>query len=166
MGQVDTMVVQDPAKLKLLSEPTKQKLLAEFSQPSTPLSVIQRLGLKGKGIYRHIDQLLDAELLYIVSTRQTRGTVERTLQSTARQFIGHVGEDTRSGAWDEYLTELNARASTGDGKRMMGKATVRMSIDDWPKLVEDFAAMLEKYDSSEADAYTVHLVVIPTDEQP
>lgn len=164
MGQVDTLVVQDPAKLKLLSDPTKQKLLAEFAQPSTPLSVAKKLGLNGKGIYRHVEQLLDAEFLYVVSTRQTRGTVERTLQTTARQFIGHIGEETRHGAWDEYLSQLNASASTGLGKRMMGKATVKMSLDDWPKLVSDFAELLHKYEVGQGEEYSVHLVVIPTDE--
>lgn len=158
------MVVQDPAKLKLLSEPTKQRILAEFIEPSTPLSVAKKLGLNGKGIYRHIDQLIEAGFLFVVSTRPTRGTVERTLQSSAKQYMGQVGDNSNPGVWGDLLEELMANASRGDALRMMGKAMMRMSSEDWPKLVEDFAKMLEKYETDSGDLHSVHLVVLPVEE--
>lgn len=155
------MVVTEAKKLRLLSEPIKQRLLAEFAEPATPRKVMQRLGMSGKGIYRHIDQLLEADFLFVVSTRPTRGTIERTLQTSARQFSAHLGESPASGTWTDFANALIAAANNRQGEAMLAKANMRIPAEAWPAIVEEFTAMLQRHESESGETYSVHLVFTP-----
>ncbi len=121
--QADVLTISDLTRLKVVADPVRLSLLREFAEPRTIAEAANRIGFVGKGVYRHVDQLLGAGLLTVVSTRQKRGTVERTLQATAKRIVavvsgeGPVGEV--AGVSDEggvARTETTARIDPGDLK--------------------------------------------------
>ncbi len=71
----------------LLVDTFKMSILEQFvEEPRTAKQVAEILNTKQTRLYRHIDALVQAELLKVVKEQQKRGTVERFYQTVATRF--------------------------------------------------------------------------------
>lgn len=159
MGQVESIVVSDPAVLKVLADPVRLRVLGAFVEPSTPLAAARKLGM-GRGIYRHVDALVDAGLLVVVSTQRKRGTIERTLQSTARRYVGELGSlgDETMGV-ESRLTTHGVPES-----RRVARASVMLRDEDWPDFEAAFADLIREFDVGEGRRYVLNLEATEVEE--
>jgi len=82
-----TMIIDNLATAKLLADPLKLKILQHFvDQPRTTKQVADLMGEKPTKLYRHVDSLVEHQLLNCVREQPKRGTVERYLQAVAVRF--------------------------------------------------------------------------------
>lgn len=71
----------------LLVDTFKMSILEQFvEEPRTAKQVAEILNTKQTRLYRHIDALVQADLLKVVKEQQKRGTVERFYQTVATRF--------------------------------------------------------------------------------
>ncbi len=71
----------------LLVDTFKMSILEQFVEaPRTAKQVAEILNTKQTRLYRHIDALVQADLLKVVKEQQKRGTVERFYQTVATRF--------------------------------------------------------------------------------
>lgn len=158
------MLVDDPKKLRVLADPVRQRILGCFAEPTTVGEAAKTLGLSGKGIYRHIDLLLESGFLIVVSTRQKRGTVERTLQTAARRFVGQVGDsEGLAGPWSDFIERLRAvgkRQSAENGSALIMNAAVTIDPEKWEELETELTSLLNRYESPKGKSYSVLLAAI------
>lgn len=84
---MSTHVVKTLEHAKLLTDPFKLKLLEHFSgKPVTTKQVADDMGEKAPKLYRHVDAMVDAGFLQLVSEKPKRGTVERYYRTVASRF--------------------------------------------------------------------------------
>jgi hypothetical protein len=153
------MVISDPAVLKVLADPVRLRVLGAFVEPSTALAAARRLGM-GRGIYRHVDALVDAGLLVVVSTQRKRGTIERTLQSTARRYVGELG--SLGGATTGLESGLTTHGTPHSTK--VFRATACLRDEDWPDFEAAFADLVREFDVGEGCHYELNLLASVVDE--
>lgn len=84
---MSTFVVKNLEHAKLLTDSFKLQLLEKFSgEPVTTKQVADAMGEKAPRLYRHVDAMVDAGFLRLVSEKPKRGTVERYYQTVASRF--------------------------------------------------------------------------------
>src|ERR1700733_12536600 len=82
----ETFLVETAEQLRALSEPLRQRLLEQFVSGATIKQAAARLGQPPTRLYHHVDQLLAAGLIKVVSEEKRRSVIERTFQTAARRF--------------------------------------------------------------------------------
>jgi len=102
---MSTYIVKRLEQAKLLTDPFKLKLLERFAGgPVTTKQVADRMGEKAPRLYRHVDALVEENLLELVEEKPKRGTIERYYRTVADRF--EVDQDlfaTTSGHADESV---------------------------------------------------------------
>ena len=84
---MSTFVVKNLEHAKLLTDSFKLQLLEKFSgEPVTTKQVADAMGEKAPRLYRHVDAMVDAGFLRLVSEKPKRGTIERYYQTVASRF--------------------------------------------------------------------------------
>ena len=84
---MDTYVVKRLEQAKLLTDPSKLKLMEGFARnPATTKQVADRMGEKAPRLYRHVDALVEEGLLELVRENPKRGTIERYYRTVADRF--------------------------------------------------------------------------------
>ncbi|MDH5455817.1 MAG: helix-turn-helix domain-containing protein [Gammaproteobacteria bacterium] len=84
---MSTYIVRRLEQAKLLTDPFKLKLLERFAAaPATTKQVADRLGEKAPRLYRHVDALVEENLLELVEEKPKRGTIERYYRTVADRF--------------------------------------------------------------------------------
>ena len=84
---MSTFVVKNLEHAKLLTDSFKLQLLEKFSgAPVTTKQVADAMGEKAPRLYRHVDAMVEAGFLRLVSEKPKRGTVERYYQAVASRF--------------------------------------------------------------------------------
>jgi hypothetical protein len=84
---MNTFVIKSLEQAKLLTDPFKLQLLERFSgKPVTTKQVADKMGEKAPRLYRHVDAMVEAGLLELVSEKPKRGTVERYYRAVASRF--------------------------------------------------------------------------------
>lgn len=84
---MSTFVVKNLEHAKLLTDSFKLQLLEKFSgKPVTTKQVADAMGEKAPRLYRHVDAMVEAGFLRLVSEKPKRGTVERYYQAVASRF--------------------------------------------------------------------------------
>jgi len=88
--QDETLQATEPAQLKALAHPLRQRLLyALGGDPATMAQLAQRFGENKGNIGHHLKVLHAAGLVRIVETRQVRGGTEHYYQRTTRRvYVG------------------------------------------------------------------------------
>lgn len=141
--QAENLTITDPAVLRVVADPVRLRLLQEFAEPRTIGEAAKRIGVTGKGIYRQVDMLLGAGLVRVVSTKQKRGTVERTLQMAAKNIVaviaGHRGFESRADSAAQMVS-------------------VRMERADIPDFEAAVVDLVREYASEDGDPVSVSLV--------
>ena len=109
--------IRDLAQLKVLADPFRVRILEAFcEEPRTTKQVAELLGEKPTKLYHHVDSLLGAELIELVSTRPVRGTLEKTYRGVARTFaadpsIFSSGPSAPEENWTTYAADLLERGA-------------------------------------------------------
>ncbi len=106
--------VEDPAQLKALSHPLRQRILEQLTrEPRTTKQVAERLGEKPTRLYHHVATLERVGLVRLVETRQKRGTTEKYFLSVARRivvepslFLQDAGEAAQAAAGANMIDTL------------------------------------------------------------
>jgi predicted ArsR family transcriptional regulator len=149
----ETYKIKDLEQVRLLSDPLKLKLLQAFAESAkTTMQVAAELGERVTKLYRHVDALLDAGLLVVVSEQQKRGTVERTFRAVAHRFEadhalfrGEPGDEGAEAAREMLrVTEseiVDILARDGDDRAIVMRFRGRAS----PRQVADLRATLEAW---------------------
>lgn len=84
---MSTYVVKRLQQAKLLTDPFKLQLLERFAgAPATTKQVADRMGEKAPRLYRHVDALVEENLLELVEEKPKRGTIERYYRTVADRF--------------------------------------------------------------------------------
>jgi DNA-binding transcriptional ArsR family regulator len=89
----DEVVADTPARLKALSDPLRQLILAlVLEQAMSVTELSERIGRPKGTIAHHVELLTDVGLLQVVRTRKVRAMEERFYGRTARTifFPGHA----------------------------------------------------------------------------
>ena len=82
-----TLYIKEIEQVRLLSDPLKLQLLQAFAESEkTAKEAAECLGETLTKLYRHVDALLDGELIEIIRETPKRGTVERTFRAVAERF--------------------------------------------------------------------------------
>ena len=93
----ETYLVDDLAKLKVLADPLRVRILEAFVEEArTTKQVANKLGEKTTKLYHHVDALEKAGFVRLERTRQNRGTLEKYYRAVARVF--RAGPDLFTGA--------------------------------------------------------------------
>lgn len=148
---LETYRVNDLEQVRLLADPLKLKIIQSLAEgPKTTRELADLLGENQTRLYRHVDALLDAGLIEIVSERKKRGTVERTFKAIAQRFEvdqALFAENAGDEAVRELIrageNELVAALAAGDGNfeplcmRLHFRASpeqlrqLRAALEDW-----------------------------------
>jgi DNA-binding transcriptional ArsR family regulator len=83
-----TLPVQDPEALKLLTDPFRSRLLDLLrANVQTAKELAQALGLSPKKLYYHLKLLEQHGLIRVVNTRIVSGIIEKSYRATAYLFL-------------------------------------------------------------------------------
>jgi DNA-binding transcriptional ArsR family regulator len=83
----EILKINDLEQLRLLSDPLKLDIVQVLAEGEyTAADVADRLSEPVTKLYRHIDALLDADLIEVVRKQKKRGTIERHFRAAARRF--------------------------------------------------------------------------------
>ena len=161
----ETMVVKDPAQLKVLADPIRQAILAAFTKPKTTKQVSTELGVAGTKLYHHVDLLEANGFLKLVESRPNRGTVERLLQVTAKKFVIQLGEcDAGSAVYREafqtQLAQVDDAMAAGH-EAILARAVVKIEPKDLRRLEEAFTQALKSLHSESGKPVSVLMAAAP-----
>lgn len=144
----ETLVISEPAKIRVIADPLRQAILQEFGSPATTKEVAGRLGMPVTKLYHRVEELVLHGFLMIVDSVQRRGAVERVLQVAARRFVISVGD---SGQASGLLTE--------GGSEWGLRASVRLHPDDFGKLEAELTRLLRDLKRDDGELYTFSVSV-------
>lgn len=154
--QVGSLTITDPAKLKVVADPFRQRLLSAFKEPTTTKQVAEKLSIEGNKIYHHVDQLLEAGFLFVVSTEQKRGTIERTFQASALRFIAALGEEYKHEdlfreSFDVVLTCIHDVSNPQFQPRLI-RTNMRLSESGWQDFEDALTDLIREYEDPNGPA--------------
>jgi predicted ArsR family transcriptional regulator len=86
-GPADLSVIDDPATVATVLEPTRARVLAALSEPGSATTVAAGLGLTRQQVNYHLRALQAQGLVVEVGTRPRRGLTERVVRATARGYV-------------------------------------------------------------------------------
>ena len=81
-----TLVIRDPATLKVLSDPLRIEILRAFREPGTVKAVAEQVDLQATKLYYHVKQLEKHGLIRVVDTNVVSGIIEKTYQVAAHNL--------------------------------------------------------------------------------
>ena len=168
----EVFTIETLDQLRVVADPLRQRLLTAFAQPGTVKAVAARLAEPLTKLYHHVDQLERAGLIRVVSQRKVRGTVERTLQATARRFA--VAPDvlstleakerlqkTRQALAVSALQDLIRSAGEDAPPLRMIKISARLSPTALDQLETKLREMLRNLADADAPEAEVMLIAAP-----
>jgi DNA-binding transcriptional ArsR family regulator len=151
-------LVDTPERLRALSDPLRQRLLAAFVQePGTVKAVAARLGEPVTKLYRHVDLLLAAGFLRVAGEQRRRGVIERTFEAAADRFVvaptGSAADriEQGDGLARAALEEVLSGASTdaGSGRLHLMRASVRLTPGALASFEDALRTLLQKHVSED-----------------
>ncbi|MGI9272169.1 MAG: helix-turn-helix domain-containing protein [Woeseiaceae bacterium] len=152
----ETFKIKNLEQIKLLSDPLKLQLIQAFAEDAkTTKQVATELGESVTKLYRHVDALLDAELIEIAEEKQKRGTVERTFRAVARRFEAdhalfadqadeeatHAARELLRSAENEILGALAADGDRDEREALFARVRCKAS----PERVDEFRNILKTW---------------------
>jgi DNA-binding transcriptional ArsR family regulator len=172
LPQVESLVVRDPVAIRFLGDTQKRRILREFmDEPKTALQAAHSLGMRPPTIYHHVAQLTQVGLLVLVEERRKRGTVEKYLQTPARQMTGaaSVGDVDEAvelfrETFDACLQEIqSAIVDRTEPHPPIGIVHLSASVspDRLNEFMESFRAAAKEFDGPDAKELSVMIVVHP-----
>ncbi len=83
----ESFVLKTLAKIKILADPIRMKILDAFSKkPMTTKQVSELLNKKPTALYHHVNVLEEAGFIELIKKKRKRGTVEKYYQVVAKRF--------------------------------------------------------------------------------
>lgn len=157
----DLEVIRDPARLALLLDPERRRLVAALMEaPDSAAGLARRLGESRQRLNYHLRVLEEGGLVELHEERPRRGVRERVMRVVARRFVvdpGALGELGATGpeAGDRfsatYLVALAARsirevAALRERAESTGRRLATASLSAEVRLADpsDFRALVEE----------------------
>ncbi len=147
--------IRTPERLRAFADPFRQRLLGVLATPHTVKAAAERLGVPLSRLYHHIDQMLAAGLIRVVSERRRRAAVERTFQAAARRF--EVAPEAAGGPARAALEGVLA----GGGVPSVARTTLRLTPDRLALLEQKLGDLLKALESPDGLPTEVLLVASP-----
>lgn len=161
-----TFVVETPEQLRALADPLRQRLLGQFAEGATVKQAAQRLGEPPTKLYHHIDHLLAAGLIRVVSEEKKRAVLERTFQAAASRFAvspaafgsagSRVGERSRIAR--SALEELLAGAADEDGALRLMRTRARLSAASLERLESELGRLIADLEDQGSPSIEIALI--------
>jgi hypothetical protein len=125
--QIQEVMLLDPVKLKVLSEPLRSFVVYSLvPQAKTAKELSTELGCPATRVYYHLQQLEKHELIFVESTRVVSGIIERHYRASARELrldrqsfrAGEGVDSSRADAllafvFDQTRQEIQRQLETG-----------------------------------------------------
>jgi DNA-binding transcriptional ArsR family regulator len=151
LEQSDSLVIKDPVAVRYLGDAQKRRILREFmKEPKTALQAARSIGMRPPTMYHHVTQLTQVGLLILVEERRKRGTVEKYLQTPARQMtgaatLGDVDQtvDLIRDTFDGCLAEIQATLAENPETRPP-ISIIHLAVAVSPDRLEDFLARFQE----------------------
>lgn len=164
LGQ--TLVIDTPEQLRVLADPFRQRLMQVFAEPSTVRQAAEKLQEPVTKLYHHVDLLLKAGFLHVVSEQRRRATTEKTYRVSAHRVevsSSALGTAGGAGAGRESLIraameDLAASASPEKGAIRIMRVSGRLpagAVDELARILANFVS-----ESDQVGQPTVDLTVV------
>ena len=136
------MIVDDPEKIEVLSEPTRKQILRLLSDREMTLTQIAReLGLSKRSVWYHLRVLLNRDLIVLAKKKvNAYGIEEKYYRARASMMIGHFGKSSKK--IREETLESNKDVVIGYlcAKKISGP----ISDEKINRMTEEFTETLQK----------------------
>ena len=93
----DTLIVDNPASLKLVDHPIRMQILQLLAkEPMYPAELARKLKLHEQKVYYHIKQMTNSGLLEIVEKKEVRGTMAKKMAPKVLNFSFTLSKDWKT----------------------------------------------------------------------
>ena len=128
----DVFVIENPATLKVLSDPLRIEIMRAFKFPATVKAVSKVVEMPSTKLYYHVKQLEKHGLVRVVSTNNVSGIIEKTYQVRARTI--QVDEGLLSTDVDQADEQLESLLSiVFDGSKREAWRSLRAGLVSPPQ---------------------------------
>ena len=142
---------------EILLHPIRMRILQQFSksQTLTATEICQSLGdIPRTTVYRHINTLIEAELLTVVSEKKIRGSYERTLSVNISTYSKHnTRENADQNAFNFLMTQYGKfhryfEKETSDPAKdriFLSNVTFMMTDEEYDAFLLRLQALFKEY---------------------
>ena len=163
-----TLVIRDPATLKVLSDPLRIEILRAFREPGTVKVVAEQVDMLATKLYYHVNQLEKHGLIRVVDTNVVSGIIEKTYQvaahhlsvdetlfsgdpETADEQLEMLFAIVFDGSKREALRSLHAglfrpESEEGQAKGILSRASVSLTREQAEQFQNRFEALFAEYE--------------------
>lgn len=151
-------VIKKAEQLQAIADPFRQRLLHCFARPRTAKEAAERLEVSVTRLYRHIDQLLAAGLIKVVSEERRRAAVERTFQAVAGRFVvsppAFGAKESRGDRRTQFINatiqQVLAEADSAEGAVRIARTQGRLTQEAVEHIEAEMARLIRELCDDEA----------------
>lgn len=161
--------------IQVLSNPIKLQIM-QFLQErelATTKQISERLNdVPVPTLYRHVNEMIKANLLIVKEEKRVRGSVERVLALNTDLMVASEHEEVSAAAY-QFLMGLymqfqkySAKQEVDPIRDMLMMRTCMLKLDDekYMELLEEWSKLIEKYKVDEGKMRSLSLISAPIEE--
>lgn len=142
---------------KILLNPTRMRIIQELSSgtPLTPSEICEKItDVPRTTMYRHINVLIENNILSVISEKKIRGSVERTITLNISEITKHNTIENASQNAYEFLMNNYSKfhkyfngedVNPGRDKIFLNNTVLMMSDNEYDEFLLELRGLLLKY---------------------
>ncbi|MGB9636386.1 MAG: ArsR/SmtB family transcription factor [Thermoplasmata archaeon] len=137
-------VIREPEVIEIALEETRRKILSLLSVSDMTVSQLVDILEKDQStVYRHIEKMLEAGLVYVVGERKRRHIPEKIYGRTASVFI--LSPDLEDKRESSYLIEFEREQAERLAKIFYGMGVLKKTGEEVENSILEFLDSVEKH---------------------
>ena len=164
---------------KILLNPIRMRIIQEFSngQSITATELCEKIkDIPRTTMYRHINTLIENNILFVVSEKKIRGSLERTLKLNIKEITKHnTIENADENAFGFLMSTYskfhtyfnNENANPAKDKIFLNNTILMMSDTEFDEFLGELSKLILKYNfdlSEERKARDISIISAPNTE--